>query len=110
VEALEYAYPFLMREYSVRRGSGGAGRMPGGDGMVREIELLCDAETTVLSERRSRGAYGLEGGEPGQPGKNVIIAADGTRTTKPGKFNAPLKTGDRLRIETPGGGGFGPKS
>lgn len=110
VEALEYAYPFLVREYSVRRGSGGAGRMPGGDGMVREIELLCDAETTVLSERRSRGAYGLEGGEPGAPGKNVIVTAQGESVLKPGKFNAPLKAGDRLRIETPGGGGFGRKS
>ena len=108
VEAMEYAYPFLVREYSVRRGSGGAGRMPGGDGLVREIELLVDAETTVLSERRRRGPYGLAGGEPGSPGKNVIISKSG-EAEKPGKFNSPLKAGDRLRIETPGGGGYGEK-
>jgi N-methylhydantoinase B len=106
VEAMEYAYPFLVREYSVRRGSGGEGNKRGGDGLVREIELLSDCEATVLSERRRRGPYGLAGGERGKPGRNVIITADG-EIEKPGKFNSPLKAGDRLRIETPGGGGYG---
>jgi N-methylhydantoinase B len=109
VEALEYAYPFLMTEYSVRRGSGGAGAGRGGDGIVREMKLLADAEVTVLSERRTRGPYGLAGGKPGRPGRNVIIRAgrDGEELEQPGKFTAHLDAGDTLRIETPGGGGYG---
>ncbi len=106
VEALEYAYPFLTTEYSIRRGSGGAGKTPGGDGIVREIKLLADCEVTVLSERRKQGAYGLEGGEAGAPGRNVVVR-DGEVMEKPGKFNAQLLAGDVLRIETPGGGGYG---
>jgi N-methylhydantoinase B len=108
IEALEYAYPFLMREYAVRRGSGGDGRMPGGDGLVREIELLADAEVTVLSERRRRGPYGLDGGEPGAPGRNLVIR-DGKAEAHGGKLSVMLKAGDRLRVETPGGGAHGRK-
>lgn len=106
VEALEYAYPFLVREYSIRRGTGGKGSQPGGDGMIREIELTADCETTVLSERRERGAFGSEGGESGVPGHNTIIR-NGNVEELPGKFHRALKKGDRLRIETPGGGGYG---
>jgi N-methylhydantoinase B len=98
VEALEYAYPFLVDL---------AGRHPGGDGMIREIELLADAEVTVLSERRTRGPYGLEGGGAGGPGRNVVVGTDGIEREMPGKFNATLPKGDRVRIETPGGGGYG---
>ncbi len=107
IEALEYSYPFLVTEYSIRRNTGGKGRYRGGDGIVREIQLLSDAEVTVLSERRRRRPYGLQGGEPGAVGKNTIIRRD-EKEVKPGKFSAPLKRGDILRIETPGGGGFGP--
>jgi len=107
VEALEYSYPFLVTEYSVRRGTGGHGHHKGGDGIVREIELLSDAELTVLSERRRIPPYGLFGGEPGSVGKNVIIRNTGSEL-KGGKFSASLNKGDRLRIETPGGGGYGP--
>jgi N-methylhydantoinase B len=107
VEALEYAYPFLMTEYSVRRGTGGAGQNNGGDGLVREIKMLADAEATVLSERRHRGPYGLHGGDPGTPGRNVLVRG-GSPIPMPGKFHAALSAGDIIRIETPGGGGYGP--
>lgn len=106
VEALEYAYPFLVREYSIRRGTGGKGARRGGDGIVREIELLSDAEVTVLSERRKHPPYGLFGGRPGARGRNIIIS-NGRRMVKGGKFHATLKKGDIIRIETPGGGGYG---
>jgi len=105
-EALEYGYPFLVRRQGVRRGSGGAGARPGGDGLVREIEVLSETEITVLSERRSRGPWGLDGGEPGAPGRNVLIR-NGVEEIMPGKFNARISPGDRFRIETPGGGGHG---
>ncbi len=106
IEALEYAYPFLVREYSIRRGTGGGGIHRGGDGIVREIELLSDAEVTVLSERRRYPPYGLFGGRSGAKGKNIIIS-DGKRRVKGGKFHETLKKGDVIRIETPGGGGYG---
>jgi N-methylhydantoinase B len=106
VEALEYAYPFLVNRYAVRRGSGGAGAYRGGDGLVREITLLSEADASVLSERRTRAPYGLQGGEPGAPGKNVVIR-DGEEQEMDGKFTVRLKPGDRLKIETPGGGGWG---
>lgn len=106
VEALEYSYPFLVREYSVRRGTGGKGCTKGGDGLVREIELLADADVTVLSERRARRPYGLHGGGEGSPGRNVILRK-GIPEVMPGKFHAELSAGDRVRIETPGGGGYG---
>jgi len=106
VEALEYTYPFLVREYSVRRETGGQGNTTGGDGLVREIQLLGAAEVTVLSERRERGPYGLFGGKPGTPGKNTVIQNNIARKM-PGKFHVNLDPGDVLRIETPGGGGYG---
>lgn len=105
-EALEYAFPLRVRQCAVRRGSGGSGLHPGGDGMVRELELLADADVTVLSERREAGPYGLAGGRAGQPGCNVLI--DGQAEQRlPGKFSTRLRAGQRLRIETPGGGGWG---
>lgn len=106
VEALEYAYPFRVREYAVRRGTGGEGEHRGGDGMIREIELLSGCEITVLSERRTRGPFGVSGGGPGVPGRNVLIR-DGQAEELPGKFHARVRTNDRIRIETPGGGGYG---
>jgi N-methylhydantoinase B len=106
IEALEYSYPFLVTEYSVRRGTGGKGRHTGGDGVIREIQLSSDAEVTVLSDRRTSAPYGLFGGEQGKPGRNLIIK-DGVSESKPGKFHEKLKKGDIVRIETPGGGGYG---
>jgi N-methylhydantoinase B len=109
VEALEYSYPFLLNAYSIRRGTGGEGLNRGGDGLTREIELLCDADATVLSERREIPPYGLFGGAPGKVGKNLLIR-DGGVEEMPGKFSVSLKKGDILRIETPGGGGYGKKA
>lgn len=101
-EALEYAYPLRVREYRLRRDSGGAGRQRGGDGVVREIETLVPARMSLLADRRKHGPYGLHGGADGAPGVNTIngqpIAAKGSHE---------LKAGDRIRIETPGGGGWG---
>jgi len=108
IEALEYAYPFRVRSYSYRAGSGGAGRFRGGDGLVREIELLTDASLTLLADRRRTGPYGLEGGEPGAAGAAWIAkAGDAGPTSIPGKCSRSLEKGDSVRLETPGGGGWG---
>ena len=109
VEALEYSYPFMVTEYSIRRGTGGEGLHRGGDGIVREIELLAEADVTVLSERRKIPPYGLFGGEPGHVGKNSVISK-GKKKKMGSKFTTTLQEGDRLRVETPGGGGYGKKT
>src|SRR5207253_7158286 len=106
-EALEYAYPLRVRRYSLRHGSGGHGKYHGGDGIVREIEVLSDAEVTLLADRRTRGPYGLSGGEPGARGQTEIIRLDGSVEKLPGKLNVRLHQGERMRIESPGGGGWG---
>jgi N-methylhydantoinase B len=101
-EALEYAYPLRVREYRLRRGSGGEGKQRGGDGVVREIETIVPARMSLLADRRKRGPYGLYGGAEGARGVNKVngqtIAAKGSHE---------LKAGDRIRIESPGGGGWG---
>jgi N-methylhydantoinase B len=106
-EALEYAYPLRVMEYSVRKQSGGTGKHKGGDGIVREIELLSDAQVTLLSDRRKRGPYGLSGADEGRVGRNEVLRANGSRESLPSKGSVRLKRGDRVRIESPGGGGFG---
>jgi N-methylhydantoinase B len=108
IEALEYAYPFRMRRYAYRAGSGGAGQFRGGDGLIREIELLADAQVTLLADRRQFRPYGLQGGEDGSLGRAAVVKAggDGEREL-PGKCSLRLAKGDALRIETPGGGGWG---
>ena len=106
IEALEYSYPFRIIAYGIRHGSGGRGKRNGGDGMVREIELLADAELTILSDRRIHRPYGLKGGGSGLPGRNILIHK-GHWTEAPGKCHHRLIAGDRIRIETPGGGGYG---
>jgi N-methylhydantoinase B len=106
-EALEYAYPFRVTEYSIRRGSGGKGKHRGGDGVVREVELLVDSEVTLLSDRRKTSAYGLRGGGNGQLGKTTVIRTDGSREQIASKTSVRLKKGDRLRVESPGAGGHG---
>jgi N-methylhydantoinase B len=107
VEALEIAFPFRVRRYGLRAGSGGAGWQRGGDGIVREYELLAPATVTMISERRAVAPWGLAGGDAGQPGRNTLIRADGTEESLPSKFTRRLHPGERLRIETPGGGGWG---
>jgi N-methylhydantoinase B len=106
-EALEYAYPLRVRKYSLRSESGGQGKYRGGDGIIRELQMLADAEVTLLADRRERGPYGLAGGKDGAPGKALVIREDGSSQVLPGKFNVRLRKGERIRIETPGGGGWG---
>ncbi len=108
IEALEYAYPFRVRRYGFREGSGGAGKFRGGDGLIREVELLADAEVTLLADRRRFRPYGLEGGGEGAAGRATSVrAASGEEIELPGKCSQHLAKGDVLRIETPGGGGWG---
>ena len=106
IEALEAYYPLRVRRYAVRRGSGGRGRHRGGDGVVREIEFLTDAEVTLLTERRRVPPWGLAGGGPGSPGRDSLTR-DGRRMPLPAKTTLRVRAGDRLCVETPGGGGFG---
>ncbi len=106
VEVIESSYPIRVLCYNIRRGSGGKGRYKGGDGLVREYQLLCDASVSILSERRRFSPYGLAGGENGARGENSIMK-DGVWKILPGKVNLDCKQDDRLRIFTPGGGGYG---
>lgn len=105
-EALEYAYPLRVRQYSIRKGSGGRGKHRGGDGVIREIEALAAARMSLLSDRRKHRPYGLQGGRGGDSGKASIIRK-GKATLIDSKGTWDLQPGDRVRIETPGGGGFG---
>jgi N-methylhydantoinase B len=106
-EALEYAYPLRVRNYSLRHGSGGKGKHAGGDGVVREIEVLTDAEVTLLADRRTRGPYGLSGGSDGSPGTAQVVRLDGAIESLSGKFNVRLRKGERIRIQSPGAGAWG---
>ena len=102
IEVLESRFPLRVTRYGLRRGSGGVGARPGGDGLVREIELLGATQVTLLSERRRIAPWGMAGGGPGAPGLNRL---NGTELL--GKVTLSAKAGDRLTIETPGGGGWG---
>jgi N-methylhydantoinase B len=102
VEALELEFPLRAVAYALRRGSGGAGRHRGGDGVVRELEALTDMRYSLITERRGHAPPGADGGEPGAPGRNLLNDEE-----LPAKASGELKAGDRLRIETPGGGGHG---
>jgi N-methylhydantoinase B len=106
-EALEYSYPLRVRQYSLRPGSGGDGRHRGGDGIIREIEVMTEAELTLLADRRVRGPWGLSGGADGLPGNASVVRADGSIEKLADKSNVRLSKGERIRIETPGGGGWG---
>jgi N-methylhydantoinase B len=108
VEALEHAYPLRVRSYAVRRGSGGAGRHRGGDGVRRELELLADADVSLLTERRVAGAPGLAGGAAGRPGANALARPGAAPEPLPAKTTFRARAGDVLIIESPGGGGWGP--
>ena len=106
VEAFEHQYPLRIRGYRIRSGSGGKGKQRGGNGIIREFEFLGPAEVTILSDRRVRGPYGLAGGKPGATGRNTLVRKN-TLTGLPGKTRFEVKSGDILRIESPGGGGYG---
>jgi N-methylhydantoinase B len=106
-----------VREYALRRGSGGQGELAGGDGLVRELEALTDMDYSLLTERRRHPPPGAAGGGPGARGRNLLMAseaaargapaADAPWQELPSKAQGHLRPGDRLRIETPGGGGYG---
>src|SRR5579872_1898299 len=106
IEAFEHQYPVRVRGYRVRVNSGGAGQHCGGEGIIREYEFLADAEVTILSDRRERGPYGLAGGKPGKPGR-IQLRHAGKMRQIPAKSKFEVQAGDVLRIETPGGGGWG---
>jgi N-methylhydantoinase B len=108
IEALEYTYPLQVIHYGIRKNSGGKGAHAGGDGIIRKIKLLADAQVTLLTERRSTSPYGLAGGEPGQMGENKLIH-EGEEITLPSKGSFYASKGDILSIVTPGGGGYGMK-
>jgi len=106
-EALEYAYPLRVRRYSLRPGSGGSGKFRGGDGIIREIEVLTDAHVALLADRRLGRPYGLNGGEAAAAGRTELLREGGNREPLPGKTSVRLKAGERIRVESPGGGGWG---
>jgi 5-oxoprolinase (ATP-hydrolysing) len=108
-EILERRYPVMLREFSIRNNSGGSGIYSGGNGLVREVEFLEPLNTAILSERRVHQPYGLNGGEPGRCGRNLFIRNDGSKLHLGGKNEISAEPGDRIRIETPGGGGYGKK-
>ena len=104
-ETLELEFPVRAVTYAVRRGSGGAGRFHGGDGVIRELEALAELRYSLITERRRHPPPGAAGGAPGQPGRNLL---DGEEL--PAKAIGTIRPGQRLRIETPGGGGHGPSA
>jgi len=106
VEALEHYLPIQVRRYSLRKRSGGKGKFKGGDGIVREYEFLAPAQVNILSERRRFSPYGLAGGAPGKKGNNILVR-QGKRITLGSKASFRVNRGDKLIVETPGGGGYG---
>ena len=109
VEALERAYPMRVRRYALRTNSGGAGVAAGGEGIVREIEMLEAVTVSLITERRVSRPWGIAGGEAGAPGENWLLpGGDEARARElPDKATVRLAAGDVVRIVTPGGGGFG---
>jgi 5-oxoprolinase (ATP-hydrolysing) len=108
VELMEHRYPVRVRRFAIRRGSGGQGTHRGGDGIVREIEFLRPVTASILSQRRGPFAPpGVDGGQPGQLGRNTLIRASGDETDLGAAAQVAIAAGDCLRIETPGGGGWG---
>jgi N-methylhydantoinase B len=108
IEALERDLPVLVTEYALRRGSGGTGRHRGGEGVVRELEALSDMTFSLIAERRRHAPEGAAGGGPGERGRDTLIVSVGRTRRLPAKVTGTLHGGERLRIETPGGGGYGP--
>ncbi len=106
-EVLEHRYPVRLERFAIRRGSGGAGHHRGGDGAVRELTFLAPMSLSLLTQHRVERPYGMEGGEPGQPGRQRLVRATGEVVDLPSIAAAEVEPGDRLILETPGGGGWG---
>jgi 5-oxoprolinase (ATP-hydrolysing) len=106
-EVIEHRYPVRLERFAIRRGSGGRGRWRGGDGVEREITFLEPCTLSILSQHRAQGPFGLAGGEPGRPGCQWVARADGGRMDLAAIAGMEVQPGDRLVIQTPGGGGFG---
>ncbi len=109
VEAIERELPVMVESYSIRKGSGGAGRFPGGDGIIRQYRFLHDSHVSLITERRKRLPWGINGGENGKSGKNTLFSGKKEKEL-PAKCSIPVKAGEAVRIETPGGGGWGTPS
>ncbi len=112
VEALERAFPMRVMRYRLRRGSGGAGLAPGGEGIERDLLMLEDVTLSLITERRVSRPWGLTGGEPGATGENWLLPGgvnDGAQRL-PDKCTIRMRAGDVLRMLTPGGGGWGPST
>ena len=106
-EILESRYPVRLWSFAIRRRSGGAGRHRGGDGVVREFEFLRQLELSLLTQRRTRRPYGVAGGSPGASGRNLLLRPGSPPQELAGTAQIKVGVGDRLRVETPGGGGWG---
>jgi 5-oxoprolinase (ATP-hydrolysing) len=106
-EVLELRYPVRLEEFSIRRGSGGAGRWPGGNGSRRRIRFLRPMEAVIVASRRTVAPHGMAGGAPGAPGRQWVERVDGSVHPLKGQDRAALQAGDVLALETPGGGGWG---
>jgi 5-oxoprolinase (ATP-hydrolysing) len=109
-ELLEHRYPVRIDRFAIRKGSGGSGQHRGGDGVVRELTFLADVSISILSQHRTSGPYGLAGGQPGQPGTQRVLRSSGEILELNPVDGREVHPGDRLILETPGGGGYGPKS
>ena len=107
-EVLELRYPVRLERFAIRRGSGGAGQWPGGDGAVRSLRFLEPMTAIIVASRRSEGPFGLAGGQAGAAGEQWVDRADGGREALGGCDSAEMRAGDVFTIETPGGGGYGP--
>ena len=108
-EELERRYPVRIEQFSIRKNSGGTGKWNGGDGIIREIKFLENLNLTLISQHRNVAPYGMKGGEAGQIGKQTLIRVDGSIEEKEGIFSTNVSAGDRIVLETPGGGGWGDK-
>ncbi len=106
VEAIERELPVMVESYSVRKGSGGAGRFPGGDGIIRQYRFLEDSHVSLITERREKQPWGTQGGEDGKSGQNTLVSETEAKKL-PAKCSIEVKAGEAVRIETPGGGGWG---
>jgi 5-oxoprolinase (ATP-hydrolysing) len=106
-EELEFRFPVRLQQFAVRKDSGGKGKWNGGDGIIRAIEFMDQMDITILSQHRVEAPYGLNGGEDGQTGKQYIIRSSGAREPLAGLDSAQVSAGDKVIIETPGGGGWG---